>query len=136
MLQLKTIFSVLLRRYEFELVDSPESYVDDYKQMVVQPSEPCRVRYRKRRAQKFKSLASNLASVEKENLRCPFLQVIIDYDLCQGHAACMGEAPEVFRVDDSGKLVVLQQHPSRDLLGNVRQAEKYCPNKAIRIESQ
>ena len=48
MLQLKAIFSILLRRYHFELVSPQESYQDDFTKMVVQPQEPCRVRYRKR----------------------------------------------------------------------------------------
>jgi len=46
--QIKAIFAVLLRRFEFELVDAPETYRDDYTQMIVQPAAPCRVRYRLR----------------------------------------------------------------------------------------
>jgi sterol 14-demethylase len=46
--QIKAIFAVLLRRFEFELVDAPEHYRDDYTQMIVQPAAPCRVRYRPR----------------------------------------------------------------------------------------
>ena len=46
--QIKAIFAVLLRRFEFELVDAPEHYHDDYTQMIVQPAAPCRVRYRPR----------------------------------------------------------------------------------------
>jgi sterol 14-demethylase len=46
--QIKAIFAVLLRRFEFELADSPEHYRDDYTQMIVQPASPCRVRYRLR----------------------------------------------------------------------------------------
>ncbi|MGB1582012.1 MAG: cytochrome P450, partial [Nevskiales bacterium] len=34
MFQIKAIFAVLLRRYEFELVDPPENYVDNYKDMI------------------------------------------------------------------------------------------------------
>jgi sterol 14-demethylase len=50
MMQIKAIFSILLRRYEFELVDPPESYGHDYGKMVVQPAQPCRVRYRRRQS--------------------------------------------------------------------------------------
>jgi sterol 14-demethylase len=48
LMQQKAIFSVLLRRFEFELVDAPDSYVDNYSAMVVRPKQPFRVRYRRR----------------------------------------------------------------------------------------
>jgi sterol 14-demethylase len=48
MMQLKAIFSVILRDYEFELVQPPESYRDDVSKMVIQLEQPCRVRYRRR----------------------------------------------------------------------------------------
>lgn len=48
MMQLKAIFSVLLRDYEFELAQPSESYADDCSKMVIQLAQPCRVRYRRR----------------------------------------------------------------------------------------
>jgi sterol 14-demethylase len=48
LMQLKAIFSILLRRYEFELAAPAESYVDDHTRMVVLPKQPCRVRYRRK----------------------------------------------------------------------------------------
>ncbi len=48
MMQQKAIFSVLLRRFEFELVAEPSSYVDNFSAMVVRPRQPFRVRYRRR----------------------------------------------------------------------------------------
>jgi sterol 14-demethylase len=45
-MQLKAIFSILLRRYHLELVEAPESYLDDHSRMIVLPRQPCRVRYR------------------------------------------------------------------------------------------
>ena len=51
MMQLKAIFSVLLRDYEFELAQPPESYRNDHSKMVVQLARPCVVRYRRRRRQ-------------------------------------------------------------------------------------
>ena len=32
------------------------------------------------------------------------MRIVIDWDLCQGHACCMGEAPEVFSVGGDGGL--------------------------------
>ncbi len=48
MMQLKSIFAALLPRYEFELVDADDSYQDDFSAMVLKPSGPCRLRYKKR----------------------------------------------------------------------------------------
>ena len=51
MIQLKAIFSVLLRRLEFAPAQPPESYRNDHSKMVVQLAQPCRVRYRRREAE-------------------------------------------------------------------------------------
>ncbi|WP_286674202.1 cytochrome P450 [Nocardioides sp. LMS-CY] len=48
MMQMKAIFSVILRDYEFEMAQPPESYRDDVSKMVIQLEQPCRVRYRRR----------------------------------------------------------------------------------------
>ncbi|WP_026414662.1 cytochrome P450 [Actinomadura oligospora] len=49
MIQLKAIFSVLLRDWEFELAQPPGTYRNDHSKMVVQLARPCAVRYRRRR---------------------------------------------------------------------------------------
>jgi sterol 14-demethylase len=49
MMQLKAIFSVILRDFEFEMTQPPESYRDDVSKMVIQLEQPCRVRDRRRR---------------------------------------------------------------------------------------
>jgi sterol 14-demethylase len=48
MMQLKAIFLVLLRDWEFELAQPPESYRNDHSKMVVQLAQPCEVTYRRR----------------------------------------------------------------------------------------
>ncbi len=48
MMQLKAIFSVILRDYEFEMVQPSESYRDDVSKMVIQLEQPCQVLYRRR----------------------------------------------------------------------------------------
>lgn len=48
MIQLKAIFSVLLRDWEFEPAQPPESYHNDLSKMVIQLARPCKVRYRRR----------------------------------------------------------------------------------------
>ena len=47
-MQIKAIFSVLLREYEFEMAQPADSYHNDHSKMVVQLARPARVRYRKR----------------------------------------------------------------------------------------
>ena len=134
MLQLKAIFSILLRRYTFELIDDKDNYQDDFTQMVVQPVSPCRVRYKKRSFIKETAAESTTNIVQERVQSGPSFQIKIDRELCQGHATCMTEAPELFHVDDAGNLTVLQENPPLDLLEKARQAEKYCPTKAIKIE--
>ncbi len=50
MIQLKAIFSVLLRDWAFELAQPPDSYRNDHSKMVVQLARPCLVRYSRRSA--------------------------------------------------------------------------------------
>ena len=48
MMQLKAIFLVLLRDWEFELAQPPATYRNDHSKMVVQLAQPCEVVYRRR----------------------------------------------------------------------------------------
>lgn len=218
--QIKAIFAVLLRHYEFELVDSPDSYVDDYTQMIVQPKSPCRVRYRLRNntattvgavAAKPKAAsaaaaagcpfhAASHAATETERTQKPAqgsaqeaitgtqadasaeqsadrsvsrngqaavageavgeavarattttaapvqsavaaaeanaaaMQVVVDRQLCQGHAMCMGEDAQRFSVDDKGELTILKKDVAPEELDSVRQQINYCPNQALSVQ--
>ena len=62
------------------------------------------------------------------------MKIVIDWDLCQGHANCTGDAPEVFAVDDDGKLHVLIESPDESLRPGVEDAVRYCPSRAISIQ--
>ena len=46
-LQLRAIWSHLLRNFEFELMEP--KYEPDYTRMLVGPRKPCRVRYRRKK---------------------------------------------------------------------------------------
>jgi ferredoxin len=46
----------------------------------------------------------------------------------------MGEAPEVFQVDEQGFLNILQEEPPEELREQVELAVKYCPTSAISLE--
>lgn len=60
-------------------------------------------------------------------------KVVVDFDLCESNAVCMGVAPEVFEVRDDNFLYILQETPSDDLRGKVEDAVRQCPRQAISI---
>ena len=60
-------------------------------------------------------------------------KVVVDFDLCESNAVCMGIAPEVFEVGDDDLLHVLQEHPTPDLRVSVEAAVARCPKQAISI---
>ena len=62
------------------------------------------------------------------------MKIKADFDLCKGHVVCMGEAPEVFEVDDKGFLNILQEEPAEELREKVELAVKYCPTGALSVE--
>ena len=62
------------------------------------------------------------------------MKVVVDFDLCESNAICMGIAPEVFEVRDDDFLYVLQENPDESLRPKVEQAVRSCPKQAIRIE--
>lgn len=140
--QIKAIFAVLLRRYDFELVNAPETYVDNYSDMIVQPLSPCRVRYRRRADTARPEPQAPITAAPPAE--CPFHQkaapaapaitVVVDRQLCQGHAMCMGEAPDHFQVGDDGTLRILKTTVAAADLARVEAAVAYCPNAALRIE--
>jgi sterol 14-demethylase len=136
MMQLKAIFSVLLRRYEFEMAQPSESYRNDHSKMVVQLEQPCRVRYRRRAAPAVArpSLAQTAAPVGGA---ARALRVVVDRDLCQGHGVCAGEAPEAFQVDPkTGALVLLRETVPPELRAKVEAAVRHCPTRALSLREE
>jgi ferredoxin len=64
------------------------------------------------------------------------LRIRVDTDLCQGHAVCREEAPAVFDVDPAtNRVVVKVERPGESLGAGVKRAVKYCPTRALRLES-
>lgn len=59
------------------------------------------------------------------------MKVEVDLDLCQGHAMCELEAPEVFQVPKNSKVELLTQHPGEPSYGDVRRAVRECPTQAL-----
>ena len=61
------------------------------------------------------------------------MRIVVDRDLCQGHASCEGEAPEVFSVSKKGDLTIVQPEPPEALRRAAELAVKYCPTHALSI---
>jgi ferredoxin len=64
------------------------------------------------------------------------MRIVVDWDLCQGHGSCMGEAPEVFEVGDDGQLKILQEHPPESMRSKIELAIRYCPTGAISLQER
>jgi ferredoxin len=62
------------------------------------------------------------------------VKISADYDLCQGHAECTVEAPEVFALADNDRVRILDASPPATLADKVRAAVRYCPTRALTIE--
>jgi sterol 14-demethylase len=137
MIQLKAIFSVLLRRFEFEMAQPPESYANDHSRMVVQLKRPARVRYRRREAAAAAAaVGAGEAAGAREREAAGALRVLVDEDLCQGHGVCVSECPEVFDLDADAMKVRLRRTTVPDeLRPGVEAAVRYCPTHALRIEA-
>jgi ferredoxin len=62
------------------------------------------------------------------------MRVEVNRDTCIGHGVCEGVAPEVFKVDEDGALVLLIDGDIPEpLLPKVRKAVFNCPEHALRL---
>lgn len=62
------------------------------------------------------------------------MKVVVNYDLCESNAVCMGIVPEVFEVRDDDLLYVLQEEPGEEFRERVEEAARRCPKQAITVE--
>jgi ferredoxin len=60
-------------------------------------------------------------------------KVVVDFDVCESNAICMGIAPEVFEVRDDDFLYLLDETPPDALRPAVEQSVRQCPKQAISI---
>lgn len=149
-LQIKAILALLLGQFELGLCG--DAIAADFHGLVIGPKEPCRIRYR-RRAQPSVTMemgaelaaAASGPAQEAPPPSCPAharpapsanLRVRVDRDLCQGHAVCVGEAPEVFALGRDQKVMLKLARPPAELHDKVRAAAKFCPTRTIRLEEQ
>jgi ferredoxin len=61
------------------------------------------------------------------------VKIVVDMDLCADHGQCVYAAPDVFQLDQNGKLVFKAEadEPQREA---VEEAADVCPMQAITIE--
>ena len=62
------------------------------------------------------------------------MKIVVDFDLCESNAVCMGIAPEVFEVRDDDFLYVLDENPDESERPKMEEAVRRCPKQAISIE--
>jgi ferredoxin len=62
------------------------------------------------------------------------MKVIVDHTLCEGHARCMENAPEVFEVRDDDRSYALVDEIPEELRAKVERAVQTCPRAAIKLE--
>ncbi len=60
-------------------------------------------------------------------------RVEVDADLCQGHAMCELEAPDVFTVPKRGTVQITDPEPPDALREDVERAVDMCPTRALSI---
>ena len=63
----------------------------------------------------------------------PSMKVVVDFDLCESNAICMGIVPEVFEVRDDDFLYILDENPAEALRPKLEQAVASCPRAAIKL---
>ena len=62
------------------------------------------------------------------------VRIVVDRDLCESNAVCMGIEPTVFEVDDNDELQILNEHPDESLRPKMEEAVRRCPKQALSIE--
>ncbi len=62
------------------------------------------------------------------------MKVMVDTDLCEANAVCVGQCPEVFRVNDDDTMTILVSEVPERLRSQVEDAVRLCPRQALRID--
>jgi len=135
MMQLKAIFSILLKDWEFSAAQPLDSYRNDHSKMVVQLAQPCLADYRRRSvgaASPAEPAGSGTIEL-RTTTRAEGWRIVVHDDLCQGHAVCQSEAPALFEVSKKGILTILDERPPEGARAAAETAVRYCPTHALSI---
>jgi len=117
MMQLKTIFSVLLRDWAFTLAAA----AGQLSQRPLEDGRPAPAALRHRIS-------------PSRSIRRRLMRIAGDLVLCQGHGVCESEAPGVFAVSKEHRVTILDDAPPAGRRAEVELAVQYCPTHALRIE--
>jgi ferredoxin len=63
------------------------------------------------------------------------VRIEVDLDLCQGHAMCEMEAPDLFAVERRGKVRLRDPEPPESARAEAEAAVQYCPTRALTLKS-
>ena len=61
------------------------------------------------------------------------MHVVVDRDVCFGHARCFAHCPEVFGLDEEGHSVVVVPEVPAEWEEHALEAVRLCPENAIRV---
>ena len=62
------------------------------------------------------------------------MRVVVDYELCEANAICMGCCEQVFRVEEDDTLTLLMEEIPSEHEAAVNEAVRRCPRQALRLE--
>lgn len=62
------------------------------------------------------------------------MKAYVDKDTCIGCELCCDICPEVFKMDDDGKAVAVENEIQDSVLDSAKEAEQQCPVESISIE--
>ncbi len=61
------------------------------------------------------------------------LRVVVARDLCEANGTCVSHAPQVFQLDDTDELRLLQEYPEQSEIQKVQAAVRGCPKGALAL---
>lgn len=62
------------------------------------------------------------------------MRVVVDRQLCESNAICIGIAPAVFVLDAEDRLMLLDENPPESLRADLEEAARRCPRQAIELD--
>ena len=63
------------------------------------------------------------------------MKIVVDWDRCEAHGACMKAAPEAFLLDEKDRLHLLVEEVTPDLRARVERAVQSCPRQALSLST-
>jgi len=62
------------------------------------------------------------------------VKIVVDRDLCSGHARCHATSPDVYDLDELGYVELRTPEVPTELEADARRGVAACPERALRIE--